>query len=230
MLYWHRKYARSRLTMTAYSDTGHTLTIVSTGIINPVNVYETAPGARHKSRFATVPSIENAILCAEERNLINLRHAAYAPEDSEEVTHDRRLRARQTLEELESGPNDYFILEVPKVQSLTAQRVLELAGLRLRLRLGPHQPSPGYDMPYLVPQTRIYEAAMRVNDDLEKDELEPRLQLPPILGDPDHPQRWLDFFHLEYRWNQKQDITARLWEQRGDSWTEVAANHRQIMA
>ena len=228
MLYWHRKYARNRTTMTAYSQSGHTLTIISTGITNPVNIYETAPGARKKCRFATVPSIENAILCAEERNLINLRHAAYAQEDSQEVSADKRVRARQALQELDSGPKDYFILEVPKVQTLTAQRVLELAGLRLRL--APHQPAPGYNMPYLVPQTRIYEAAMRVNEDLDRDGLQPRLQPPPILGDPDNPQRWLDFFHREYRWNRDQEITARLWEDRGDSWAEVAANHRQLMA
>ena len=124
MLYWHRKYARNRTTMTAYSDTGHTITIISTGITNPVNVYETAPGARSKRRFATVLSIENAMLCAEERNLINLRHAAYAPGDSPEAANGKQDKAKQALKELKSGPKDYFILEVPKVQSLTAQRVL----------------------------------------------------------------------------------------------------------
>ena len=228
MLHWHRKYARNRTTMTAYSDTGHTLTIISTGITNPVNVYESAPGAKNKSRFATVPSIENAILCAEERNLINLRHTAYAPEDSPGVDSSRRARARRALNELDSGAKDYFILEVPRMQTLTAQRLLELASLRLRL--APHQPKPGYDMPSLVPQTRIYEAAKRVNEDLDKDGLQPRLELPPILGDPDNPRRWLEFFHHEYRWDQNQQITARLWQDRGGAWDETAACYCQLMA
>lgn len=228
MLYWHRKYARNRTTMTAHSDTGHTLTIISTGITNPVNVYETAPGARSKSRFAIVPSIENAILCAEERNLINLRHAAYAPEDSPEATSGKRAKALSVLQELESGPKEYFILEVPRVQSLTAQRVLELAGLRLRL--APHQQDASHPISSLVPQSRIYEAAKRVNEDLEKERLEPRLKLPPILGDPEHPQHWLDFFHQEYRWNREQEITGRLWQERGISWPEAAASHRRLMA
>ena len=140
MLHWQKTYSRSRLTMTAHSETAHTLVIISTGITNPVHVYETAPGQKGKTRFATVPSIELAMLAAEDRNTVNLRGTAGSAEAQPGPLGDRRERARKILDELETGPKDYFIIEVPKTQSLNAQRTLELAGLHLRM--APHHPSP----------------------------------------------------------------------------------------
>ena len=228
MLHWQKRHSRNRLTMTAHSETGHTLTIISTGIPNPVLVYETAPGERTKTRFATLPSIELAMLTAEDRNVVNLRGTAGAPEHLPGPRGDRRERARLILEDLQSGPKDYFIIEVPKTQSLNAQRTLELAGLHLRM--APHHPDPGYRLPSIVPQTRIYQAAKAVNEDLARDGLQPLLKLPDILGTPDHPAQWLDFLHQEFEWDRDLNITARLWERRGEDWPATASRYPQTMS
>ena len=228
MLHWQKRHSRNRLTMTAHSETGHTLTIISTGIPNPVLVYETAPGKRTKTRFATVPSIELAMLTAEDRNVVNLRGTAGAPEHLPGPRGDRRERARLILDDLQSGPKDYFIITVPKSQSLNAQRTLELAGLHLRM--APHHPSPDYRLPSIVPQTRIYQAAKAVNEDLARDGLQPMLKLPDILGTPDHPAQWLDFLHQEFEWDRDLNITARLWERRGEDWPATASRYPQTLA
>ena len=228
MLYWHRKYGRNRTTMTAYTDTGHTLTIISTGIPNPVHVYEKGPGDQKKTRFATVPSTELAILCAEQQNLYNLRGAAYGPEDSTKRANGRREKAAQVLSQTKHGPQDHFVIQVPKGQSLTVQRVLEWIGLQLLI--APHLPPEDWTMPGLVPQAMIREAAAQVNEDLDKDGLKPLLKLPPILAEADHPQEWLEFLHREYRWDREQKLTARIWEEEGRSWPETAAAHPRLTA
>ena len=228
MLHWNKKYSLNRATMTAHTDTGHTLTIISTGIPNPVQVYETAPGDKSRTRFATVPSIELAMLAAEERNLVNLRATAGSPEEPLNAGDERAARARSMLDHLESGPKDYFIIEVPKVQSLTAQRTLELVGLHLRM--APSHPNPAYRIPAIVPQTRIYEAAVAVNADLQRDHLQPLLRLPPTIGETERPGPWLEFFHQEYLWGRNVAITGRLWQMRGERWQDVAARYPQTLA
>ena len=228
MLNWHKKYSRDRATMTAHTDTGHTLMIVSTGITNPVQVYETAPGEKGRTRFATVPSIELAMLAAEERNLVNLRAAAGSPEGPPDPADERRARARSMLDHLESGPKNYFIIEVPKAQAVTAQRTLELVGLHLRM--APTYPNHAYRMHAIVPLSRIYEAAKAVNEDLSKDDLQPRLELPPTIGEPENPAGWLEFLHREYVWDRHAVLTGRLWQMRGERWRDVAARYPQKMA
>ena len=129
MPHWRHSYARKRTTRTAHSETGHTLTIIATSITEPVHVYQTAPGEKNRTRIATVPSTELALPVAEHHNLINLRGAAGFPEDAPGPVDHRRALAQQALDDLKSGPKDHFIIEVPKTQSLTAQRVLEHLGL-----------------------------------------------------------------------------------------------------
>ena len=228
MLYWHKKYDRNRTTMTAYTETGHTLTIISTGITNAVHTYEKGPGDRKKTKIATVPSTELAMLCAEQQHLYNLRGAAFGPEDSPKTANGRREKAAEVLEQMKHGPQDHFVIQVPKGQSLTAQRVLESAGLQLRM--APHLPPEDWTIPGLVPQTMIREAAVQVNEDLDRDGLAPLLKLPPILGGTDHPEEWLAFFHREYRWDRAQKLAARVWEEEGRSWPETAAGYPKLTA
>ena len=83
-------------------------------------------------------------------------------------------------------------------------------------------------MTALVPQSRIYEAARAVNQDLDRDGLQSLLKLPHILDTPDNPGRWLEFLHREYECDRNQHITARLWELRGDRWQDVASRHHQL--
>lgn len=226
MLNWHRKYSRSRMTLTAHSPTGHTLTIISTGIPNPVHLHQTAPGDSAKTRLATVPSIPLAMLCAEEHNLTNLRRSA-RPERPEEIPEQVQCRAREALDRLHEGPREHFILEVPALQSLSAQSNLPWAGIMATLQ--PYHPPAGFRMGSTVPQGMIWKAAKAVNHDLEAEGLSPALQPPPTLGDPERPERWLEFFHWEYQWDKDQAITARLWQARGESWRQVARRYPHLM-
>lgn len=229
MLYWHKNYNRKSLTMMAYTPTGHRMTIISTGIPNRVHAYMTGPDKwQKKTLIATVPSIEHAMLCAEEHNLYNLRGAAYGPEGSPETANGRRERAAKVLEEMEHGPQDHFVIQVPQFQSPTAQRVLEWIGLHLRMT--PYLPPEGWTIHGLVPQTMIREAAVQVNEDLDRDGLAPLLKLPPILGRTDHSEEWLAFLHREYRWDRKQKLAARVWEEEGRSWPETAAGYPKLTA
>lgn len=225
MIHWNRRYSRKKLTMTAHTTTGHVLQIISTGIPNPVHLYVKSPGSKTNARVATVPSIPLAILCAEEHNLYHLRGAAQPPEGAE-VNPDTTAQARRDLEEIRSGPTDAFIITVPKAQSMAAQYALEHSGIMLKIE--PHQLPPGHRMSALIPKSSIYEAAKAVNQHLQELGLRPLMQLPPILGDPDHPQTWLEFLHNEYRWDNPVSIRECLWQSRAEPWEEVALRYRKL--
>ena len=220
MLTWNRTYSRVKLTMEAQPEPGYRYEIISTGVPNPVNVHATTPYLPRK-RAATVPTIELAMLCAEQLWRWAINNDAHP--DNAGVTDQRRQAAQARLEDLMSGPKVHYIIEIPTTQMMTAQYSLAHAGLNIDMR--PHFPDGEMDPETVVDENRIYEAVSAVNQDLASQHLAPLLKVPPLMYHVENPQQYLEMLQREYRWKQMSTPAGRRWEERGERWPDVAARY-----
>ena len=234
MLQWTRNHSRSGDYMTAWTPTGHRFRISITETAAPVRLTMKKWPRGAEKLIAKTPTIDLAILCAEQLNIFNLRHRARPKEDSKYLEHEQQSAAKE-LEQIRNGPKVRFVIEVPEQHSMLVQETI--AELPAISHIAPCPPLSPLDIGACVPPLSIHDAVRRVNQDLEAMGLSPVLKRPESLGRPDHPEKWLDFLHQEYLWTNspecsdlgKRSIRRRLWGSTPDEWRETAAKYPEIM-
>ena len=129
---WNTRYSRKSTTDYATGNNGRRYEAVSTGLTNPVRVYQLGPQPAPKGRkpkrvpIGQVPNLALARLAAEETERIHRNGDLHGDANTREREQNLRLHEQQ-------GEQAVYLLSVPASQMLTAQICLEATGIGARL-------------------------------------------------------------------------------------------------